>query len=82
LSFGINKSPSELNQDEYLFNGSRWFVGNTIAEMGSLSSRDYSFIEKFAPLLAYKCLLDAGVDLNKPIKIKTCLSLLLDFGTF
>lgn len=76
LSFGVNKIDNTFNKDEFLFNGAKWYVGNAIAEMGSLSSRDYTFIEKFAPLLAYKCFVDAGVELDKPIKIKTCLSLL------
>lgn len=78
LSFGLNKVDSVLNRDEFLFNGAKWYVGNAIAEMGALSSRDYTFIEKFAPLLAYKCFEDSGININNPIKIKTCLSL-LDF---
>ena len=76
LKFGVVSRDLELNTNEFLFNGGRWFVGNTIAEMGALSTRDYSFIEKFAPVLIYKCFLDAGVDFDKPIEIKTCLSIL------
>lgn len=76
LKFGLTARDIELNTNEFLFNGGRWFVGNSIAEMGALSTRDYSFIEKFAPVIVYKCFLDAGVDLDKPIELKTCLSIL------
>jgi len=76
LKFDVKGGDISLNTNEYLFNGSKWYVGNTIAEMGALSTRDYSFIEKFAPLITYKAIIDAGLDIKKPIKIKTCLSIM------
>lgn len=76
LKFDVKGGDISLNKDEYLFNGSKWYVGNTIAEMGALATRDYSFIEKFAPLIAFKAINDAQLDLAKPIKIKTCLSIM------
>ncbi len=76
LKFDVKGGDISLNKDEYLFNGSKWYVGNAIAEMNALATRDYSFIEKFAPLIAYKAITDAGLDTAKPIKIKTCLSIM------
>ena len=76
LKFDVKGGDISLNTNEYLFNGSKWYVGNTIAEMGALSTRDYSFIEKFAPLITYKAIIDAGLDIKRPIKIKTCLSIM------
>lgn len=76
FKFDVENRDIALNRNEYLFNGGTWYVGNGIAEMGALATRDYSFIEKFAPLIAYKAIVDAGLDVTKPVKIKTCLSIM------
>ncbi len=71
----VKRSLIEPTETLYQFNGLNYIVGDD-AVSDAYGTRDYSFMEKFAPLLTYKALKDLGVDFNSPINLATGLSLL------
>lgn len=62
------------NQDFLLFEGKKYVVGED-ALRGAISTRDYSFIYKYAPLLIHHGLLLTGIDPKEEIEVLTGLSL-------
>ena len=69
-------SQAEIATDEiFEFEGLKYNVGST-AIRDALTTRDYSFLEKYAPLLLFKSIQDAHLDVKQDIKLATGLSLL------
>lgn len=71
----VKRSLIETTSTQYNFNGLNYIMGDD-AVSDAYGTRDYSFLEKFAPLLAYKVLKDLDIDFNAPINLATGLSLL------
>lgn len=71
----VKRSLIETTSTQYNFNGLNYIMGDD-AVSDAYGTRDYSFLEKFAPLLTYKVLKDLGIDFNSPINLATGLSLL------
>ena len=71
----VKRSLIETTSTQYNFNGLNYIMGDD-AVSDAYGARDYSFLEKFAPLLTYKVLKDLGIDFNSPINLATGLSLL------
>ena len=79
ICYAKNSYTNVGNQDIYEFEGKKYLVGND-ALSEAFSTRDYLFIEKYAPLFIFKALKMAGVDLNSRIHLITGLSL-VDWNT-
>jgi hypothetical protein len=62
------------NNDYYLFEGKKYSVGED-ALRGAISTRDYSFIYRYAPIIIHHALELLGVDPKEKIQISTGLSL-------
>lgn len=71
----VKRAIFESSEATYSFNGLNYNLGNE-ATRDAYATRDYTFLEKFAPLLMYKVITDANLDLTKPITLATGLSLL------
>jgi len=65
-----------INKDGiYKYNGKDYIVGER-AINNAISTRDFSFLVKYSPLIIFHALVLAELDLDKPIKIVTGLSIL------
>jgi len=64
----------EEDKDVFTFNGKKHRVGKNALD-NALNTRGFNFLEKYSPLLLFKAVSDAGFDLDKPILVKTGLSL-------
>ncbi len=73
-------STSFAATESYQFEGHHYFVGDEKAIREALPTRDYSFLEKYAPLLIYKaleiCIEKYELDPSKDIHIATGLSVM------
>ena len=63
------------NDDTYHYEGHDYLVGDS-ATRDALTTRDYTFLEKYAPLLLFKAIVDAKLNPSKEINLATGLSLL------
>lgn len=63
------------DKDVFIFNGKKHRVGKNALD-NALNTRGFNFLEKYSPLLLFKAVSDAGFDLDKPILVKTGLSLI------
>lgn len=70
-----NSQADISTSDLYHYEGIDYIVGE-LATRDALTTRDYSFLEKYAPLLLFKSINDAGLDPTKEIHLATGLSLL------
>lgn len=70
----ISKTQMVENTNALLFEGKKYLVGED-GLRDAITTRDYSFIYKYAPLLIYAALVQAGVDLKSDLNISTGLSL-------
>lgn len=67
---------AEIIEDEKLeFEGQKYLVGDS-ATRDALTTKDFSFLLKYAPLLLYKAFIDGKLNLNNEISLITGLSLL------
>ena len=70
------KSQADISHDDvYHYEGLDYIVGES-ATRDALTTRDYSFLEKYAPLLLFKAIQDSGLNPNEEINLATGLSLL------
>lgn len=60
--------------NSYLFNGNYYYVGDQEATLKSESTATFELLCKYAPLFIYKAIIDGGLDINKPIRVATGLS--------
>lgn len=63
----------EKTDNIYSFNGKEYKVGENV--FNAISTRNFNFLVKYAPLLAYHSIKKAGLDTKEPIHIVTGLSL-------
>lgn len=71
----LNESFVEFGKTEgYLFNGKRYEVGEKALNK-AYNTRSFNFLVNYAQLIIYKSIELAELDLDKPIQIKTGLSL-------
>lgn len=71
----VKRSIFEPSETLYNFNGLNYLVGQD-AMRDAYGTRDYIFLEKFAPLLLFKVINDAQLDITQPLRVSTGLSLL------
>lgn len=71
----IKRGIIEHSESIYNFNGLNYSVGSE-AMRDAYGTRDYIFLEKFAPLLLFKAFENANIDPTQPIRVSTGLSLL------
>lgn len=80
VSYAGISSTSFSDSDSYEFEGQKYFVGDNKAVRDALATQDYSFLEKYAPLLIFKaieyCKNNLGLDDSEEIHIATGLSVL------
>lgn len=62
-------------KDSYLFNGKRFLVGDN-AKNDAMSTRGFSFLQTYGPLVSYHAILKAGLDITQPIYISLGLSIM------
>lgn len=72
----VKESQADIsNASAFEYNGKYWLVGDDgIRE--ALTTRNYNFLYKNAPLLLFKALADAEVDFSETVNVATGLSLL------
>jgi len=71
----LKESFAEFGTPEgYLFNNKRYLVGDK-AVSNAFNTRGFKFLTDYVALIAFKAIEMAGFDINKPITIKTGLSL-------
>ncbi len=71
----LKSSIIDNTAEKYNFRGIDYLVGEE-ALRDAYETRDYLFLEKFAPLLLFKAIEEAELDPSSPLKIATGLSLL------
>jgi plasmid segregation protein ParM len=62
-------------QNAFDFRGKNYFVGDD-ALREAITTRGYSFLQTYAPLLLYKAFIDASINITSGVKLATGLSLL------
>ena len=75
IAFKKSSQEDLFNEDIYHYDGIDYLVGDH-AVCDALTTRDYSFLEKYAPLLLYKAIVNTKLKIKNEIHLTTGLSLL------
>ena len=73
IAFKKNSQAEISVDDVFHYEGQNYLVGD-LAVRDALTTKDYSFLEKYAPLLLYKSICDAKLDPKSEIHLATAYS--------
>lgn len=76
ISFATDIGIQYGDENVYLFEGEKYYVGKEAADAEAFATSDFSFLQKFAPLLIYHILSKfEQTEITEPIVVKTGLAI-------